>query len=257
MIEIIKTSAEKLESFRIKYLDLLPVFQDAYLEFLICESDSYELFSDNHLIGYALVTKDNILLEFFIETKFSAISVDVFTLIVSELGIKSVYCKSFDFLLLDCCLTKKLSYSPIGCLYRDYIGNNIQRRSELVFRYADNSDLPFMYNQDDEVFEPKELLDSFIRNKGIVILHHNDLIIGCGFLTQIHPEYKYFDIGVWVSPENRMKGYATQIMSFLMDLCLRNDRLPVVGCDINNTASQRMLKGLGFVSKYKLIEFKI
>lgn len=257
MIKIIKSNLDELEFLRIEYLDSLPVFQDVYLEFIVNESDCYKLLSDNQPIGYVIVSSDNIMLELFIETKYSTNSIDIFNVIVNELSIRSVYCKSFDFQLLDCCLTNTLSYSIIGCLYRDFIDIGIQRKSDLSFRYANSSDLHFLYKQDDEVFEPKELLDTFIRDKGIIILQLADSIIGCGFLTQIHPKYKYYDIGVWVSPEYRMKGYATQIMLYLKDLCLNNYWISICGCDIQNIASQKMLKGLGCICRYKMIEFDV
>lgn len=257
MIKIIKSNFDELEFLRIEYLDSLPVFQDVCLELILNESNCYKLLSDNQPIGYVLVSSDNIMLELFIQTKYSTNSIDIFKLIVNDLSIRSVYCKSFDFQLLDCCLTNTLSYSIIGCLYRDFIDSGIQRKPELSFRYADSSDLPFLYQQDDEVFEPKGLLDTFIRNKGIIILQLSDSILGCGFLTQVHPKYKYYDIGVWVHPEYRMKAYATQIMLYLKDLCLNNDLVPICGCDIQNIASQKMLSGLGFMSKHKLIEFEV
>lgn len=257
MIKLNKSNLDELKFLRIEYLDSLPVFQDVFLEFIIKESDCYKLLSDNQPIGYVLVSSDNILLEYFIQSKYSTRSIDIFNLIVNDLSIRSVYCKSFDFQLLDCCLTNSLSYSLNGCLYRDFIDSGIQRNPDLSFRYANSADLPFLYQQDDEVFEPKELLDTYIRNKGIIILQLSDSILGCGFLTQVHPKYKYFDIGVWVNPENRMKGYATQIMLYLKDLCLNNDLVPICGCDIQNIASQKMLGGLGFISKHKLIEFEV
>ncbi len=255
MIRIKKTNHEAVESSRIKYLDSLPVFQDVFLEFMVMESDCYQLFQDNQPIGYVLLSKDNILVEFYIEKKYAASGFDVFNLMVSEIKVKSVYCKSFDSRLLDCCLSNTLPYSIIGCLYRESIDTSIQRNSDLFFRYADSSDIAFLSQQDDEVFEPKHLLETFIQNKGILLLQLEDIIIGCGFLTQVHQRYNYYDIGVWVSPAHRMKGYATQIMLYLKELCLNNDWVPICGCDKQNSASQKMLNSLGFISNYKLIEF--
>ena len=257
MIQIIKRSIKEIESYRIAYLETLPKFQDIFLEFLVNDSNCFELQFENTTIGYTIVAEDHTLIELYLEPEYMANSSDYFIEIIRELQIKSIYCKSFDDLLLDCCLTNALPYKVIGCLYRDIEDVGIPISTDLTFRYAEESDLPFLRQQADEVFEPKELLDIFIQNKGIVFYQIADKTIGCGFLTQIHPKFNYYDIGVWVDSAYRQKGYAIQIVSHLKDFCFKNSRIPVLGCSIENHASQNMLKRCGMVSKYKLIEFDL
>jgi RimJ/RimL family protein N-acetyltransferase len=127
----------------------------------------------------------------------------------------------------------------------------------LEVRFAEDADLPYLLRQNDEVFEPKHLLGSFIKNKGISLFEKDKIIAGCGFLTQIHSKYNYYDIGVWVNPEFRNRGYATQIVSYLKDYCLKNNVLPVCGCSAENIASQKTLAKAGFISTHELIEFTI
>lgn len=256
-MKIEKTGIEDIELFRLEYLDWLPKFQDVFLELMVNESNCYKLCFDNNPIGYVVASVDKVLLELFLQNRFASQRAAFFDFVVNELTIRSVYCKSFDYQLLDCCLANSLPYKIIGCLYRDFTDRGLQKEPGLSFRYAEISDLPFLLQQDDDVFEPKQLLETFIKNKGILFLQNADSIHGCGFLTKVHPKYNYYDLGVWVSPHHRGKGNASQIMLYMIDLCLRNNRFPICGCDINNLASQKMLEKLGFISKYKLIEFEI
>jgi RimJ/RimL family protein N-acetyltransferase len=89
------------------------------------------------------------------------------------------------------------------------------------------------------------------------LLYKDDYIIGCGFLIQIHPDYKFYDLGIWVNPEDRRKGYALQIMLYMKALCLKNNWIPICGRDIQNIASQKTLEKAGFIGKHSLIEYQV
>ena len=245
----------EVASLRKQYLNSLVKFQDIYLEFVIYDSVHYQLSSDNQVIGYAIVSDDNILVEFYIIDGFSGNATYYFHKLVQHLSIKGVYCKSFDYLLLNCCLVHSLPYKVMGHLHRDFADKELPLNEDLSFRYAGASDLPFLQLQNDEVFEPKALLKEFVEHKGIIILERANQIAGCGFLTQVVAEYPYYDLGVWVEPAYRRKGYAVQIMAKMIRLCHNNSWVPICGCDAANMASQEMLSKIGFISHYKLLEF--
>lgn len=251
---ITKTNCNKIEKLRQQYFASLIKFQDIYLEFLVNNSDCYEI-TDNTLNGYAIVTYNNILIELYFNNNLYHINNQYIANIIKALNIKSIYCKTFDHKLLNYCLTNKLQYNIIGCLFRDKISTPIEINSQLKFRYAQLTDLPFMIEQNDEVFEPKNLLQQAVTNKQIILLITNNNITGCGFITQINRNFNYYDLGVWVTPTERKKGYATQIMLYMLQLCSKNNKIAICGCDINNTASQNMLHKLGFIDNYKLLDF--
>jgi ribosomal protein S18 acetylase RimI-like enzyme len=255
-MKLIKQELNIIEPLRVEYLGSLPLFQDIFLEFSVAFANCYLIQLEDETIGYTIVSDENIMLEYFILDDHAAGALAFFNQTIKALNIKSIYCKSFDFQLLDCCISNGYPYQLIGCLYRDFADKGLPVSNNLSFRFANISDLPFLNNQDDEVFEPKELLPQFVENKAIIMLENTGKeIMGCGFITRINPSFNYFDLGVWVSPGHRTKGYATQIMLHMKALCEKNKDVPVCGCDINNTASQRMLKKIGFISKHKIIEF--
>lgn len=254
-LQIEKTHPTEVAELRKQYLNSLHKFQDIYLEFMIHDSGYYWLSADNQAIGYAVISADNILVEFYVEDAISGKGAKYFPALIQQLDIKRIYCKSFDHLLLNCCLNHSLPYKVIGYLYRDYTDKGLPLNRDLLFRYAGISDLPFLQQQDDEVFEPKALLREFVERKGIIILEQGDQIAGCGFLTQVLADFPYYDLGVWIDPAYRWQGYAVQIMLYMMRICHDNGWLTVCGCDAANTASQGMLSKIGFTSHYKLLEF--
>lgn len=254
-LHIHKSNPIEVAALRKQYLNSLPKFQDIYLELVIYDSVYYKLSSDNQVIGYAIVSTDDILVEFYIKDAFSGNNPEYFLTLIQQLNIKVVYCKSFDHLLLNCCLTYSLPYKVIGYLYRDIADKGLPMNRNLSFRFAGTNDLPFLQQQNDEVFEPKALLKDFVERNGIIILEQGDQIAGCGFLTQVVADFPYYDLGVWVDPTYRRKGYAVQIMLYMIRQCHNNGWTPICGCDAANTASQGMLSKLGFISHYKLLEF--
>jgi len=253
-MNITNSSLSEIQELRKEYLDSLPVFQDIYLEFIIAEAFCYKFIEGDDDYGYVIVTEEGLLVEFYIKDKHISMAGDCFSRVIKDLNIKSIYCKTYDFILLDCCLSNKYSYETIGCLFRDFKESKVEYSCDLNIRLAEDSDLTFLMDQYDEVFEPKERLHEFIRNKSIYLACIEDSIVGCGFLTRVNQSYDYYDLGVWVSPDYRKKGYATTIMRYMIDVCKKKNYTPICGCDINNHASRGMLKNLGFISKYKLIE---
>ncbi len=257
MIQIIKTELNNISQIRIDYLNSLSEFQELYLEMFIDNSDIYKIEFNGILIGYAIKTVDNILIEFYIIDKYVPVSSDVFQTIINDLAINNIYCKSFDYLLLNCCLTGLYSYNLIGSLFRDYFDTDKIPINDLKIRYAENKDYSFLLQQEGELYETHEELEKFVNGNNVIMFQRGEQLLGCGYLIKVHANYNYYDIGMWVNPNYRKQGIATKIISYLKDTCITNNWNPICGCAIANIASQKTLEKNGFVSKYKLIEFKI
>lgn len=253
-MRIKKAEYNDLEPLRQEYLNSLPVFQDYFIEIMIEDSLCYLLLEENSIAGYAIKTSSNILIEFFLQDKYLPLCSEYFNNMLKEISIKSIYCKSFDAVLLNCCIMNGFRYNIIGALYRDII-KVPSIPFELEARFAEDNDLEFLLNRDDEVFEPKHKMQYYIDNKNIILFYKNERIAGCGFLTNICPGRQYYDLGLWVNPDLRKKGIGSQIVTYLKEICITKNYTAICGCDISNTASQKTLEKNGFVSKYKLIEF--
>lgn len=241
---------------RVAYLSLLPRCQELFLELSMRTARGVRIAVRGRVAGYAIISAEDTLVEFHCDAATDADA--VLAQLVRALGVRSVYCKSFDVPLLTICRAQAWPERTAALLYRDLVDpppKSDPSTAALTAQFAEQSDLSFLEAQDDEVFEPKELLATQIMEESIVLFRSHDVIVGCGFLTRIHPRFPHYDVGVWVAPTQRRRGVATHIISYLRDLCLRNAWVPVCGCDATNEASQRTLKKAGFVSKHSLSEF--
>lgn len=246
---------ESIRALRLKYLDYLSHFQDIYLEFMVPGSVGYILKEDEQTAGYALITPEKVLIEFYLQEQFHDAVGSFLRMVVLELDVRSVYVKSFDTLLTSCC--QEFPSKEIGILYRDYFDTEIAEKTEMSVRWADSYDLPLLLEYDDEVFEPKELLPEYIQEKSILLCYWQNRYVGCGFLTCVHPGWKYYDIGVWVHPDLRRQGIGTRIIAWLKLYCIASGGEPICGCGIDNIGSRMVLERNGFSGRHRLIEYSI
>ena len=257
MIQIIKAELNDVTPLRVDYLNSLPEFQELYLEIFIDNSDIYKIYFNDILIGYVIKTVDNILVEFYLIDRFIPNCNDVFQTIIKDLAINTIYCKSFDSLLLSCCLTNSYTYKLFGTLFRDYVDSERIAINDLSIRFAENKDYSFLLQQEGELYETPDELEKYVNGNNVIMFQKDSQLLGCGYLIKVHANYDYYDIGMWVNPNYRKQGIATLIISYLKDTCLKNSWKPICGCAIENIASQKTLEKNGFVSKHKIIEFKV
>lgn len=255
MIQISGTDISGIGSLRQDYLNSLPEFQELYLEMLVEDSEYFSISRDAITIGYAIKTRDNILVEFYLKDEFVPDSQIVFGRIIDSLSITNVYCKSFDHLLLVCCLSYGAAYKIIGTLFRDYLNTKEFPPDGMTIRVADHSDYDFLLQQKDGLYETPEELNKFVNGGNISMFLKDGRLMGCGYLIRVHDRWNCYDIGMWVNPDYRNLGIATQIISYLKNVCLENSWRPQCGCAVDNIASQKTLEKNGFISKHKLIEF--
>lgn len=256
MIQLEKINQHDAAALRMEYLRQLPEFQELYLEMMAEEAACFKLTEHDEFVGYVLRTEQGILVEFYLRDAFVPLCSDVFKQVLAELQIQSVYCKSFDALLLNCCLLEGMAYEPIGALFRTLVeapGFPIEGTNT---RWALPSDSEFLLQQEGELYETPQELERFVNGRNILMFEHAGALVGCGYLIRVHPNFDFYDIGMWVNPLFRKQGWATRIISHLKELCLQNHWTPICGCAIENVASQKTLERNGFVSKFKLLEFR-
>jgi len=91
----------------------------------------------------------------------------------------------------------------------------------------------------------------------VLLFYKDNEFVGCGMVLKTHVDWNYCDLGVWVAPAQRGKSIGTQILLHLRDFAITNNLKPSCGCAIDNIASQKTIEKSGFVSKHKLINFKV
>jgi len=81
--------------------------------------------------------------------------------------------------------------------------------------------------------------------------------VGCGTIMYIHKDSNAYDIGMMVSLEERRKGVGTLIVKYLIDYCRENWWKTNAGCAAENTGSRKTLEKAGFVSRDRLLVYKV
>lgn len=225
------------------------------MEMMVNGASVYEIVLTENTIGYVAVN-DKIIVEFFVEEKYISASNHIFATILKDLAIARVYCKSFDFLLLNSCVSHLKNFEVIGTLFRNYLETPNYFTGKLSVREAVEADLPFLLDQKDGLYETPQELETFVKQRSVLMFSEESFLVGCGYLIKIHDKWNYFDIGMWVNPDYRNLGHATQIISYLKHVCIQNNWKPIAGCAADNLASQKTLEKNGFYSIHKLIDFK-
>ncbi|MBU0476178.1 MAG: GNAT family N-acetyltransferase [Bacteroidetes bacterium] len=258
-MEIVKTTIDKIIEYRTNYLNSLPEFQELFIELMINDSDYYILITDNKEIGYTITNNERVLIEFHVFEKYLPDSHDFFKQVLEDLSITDIYCKSFDSLLLSNCLLSSLPYSVIGVLYREYVESLVSLDLAIKMKKADFTSVGLLLRQDDsikELFETEQQLIGFIQNENVFEFYKNDEFIGCGMIIRTNSNWNFCDLGVWVKPSKRGNSFGSQIIMNLREFAISENMIPSCGCAIDNIASQKIIEKSGFVSKYKMINFK-
>lgn len=260
MLQFILSTNDSLKAWRDPYFDSLSHSQDMYSESMISwmpDATSYLIDKNNASIGYFILNKNNELMEFYLQDDQLTRKEELFIAIIERFGIKSVYCKSFDQVLLSCCVTYSGSNKLIGYLFQYYHPQqDISIDSTLSVRLATLDDISFLNSFDNEMLEEGEEITPYIKNNSVYMFMSGDELIGCGYLFNVIPGRKFYDVGMWVNQSYRRKGYASQIISYLTKYCLENDFVPTAGCATDNIASRRTLEKCGFISRLCLINFE-
>ncbi len=262
-IELIKLE-ELPDEFRTLYLNSLPEPQELLLELLVCPweelerptSNKYFIKNNQINIGYIIISTKNILLEFFLINEYIPLCEEIFKLIIEKLLIKKVYCKSFDFLLLKCCITFYKSIKIKGVLFRDIINKNIELPlPNISVRLGDPQDFAKILIFKKDFFECEGEIRYFLENKKLILFFIENEILGCGIFSRTIKNRPDYDIGMVVHPKYRRKGFGAYIINYLKEYCYKNNFRPTCGCAFENIASRRTLEKAGFISKHNLLVF--
>ncbi|MCA9813504.1 MAG: GNAT family N-acetyltransferase [Candidatus Obscuribacterales bacterium] len=251
-----KTDLESLAYLRHQYIDELPYSQEYFLEEKVARGEPSLIYIDKSRAGYYIEGEAGTLLEFFLSSHFRADAEEIFLAVLEHTRVKQVFCKSFDSLLLKCCLRAKLPYEPGGVLFRDYSATfaTMGNAGDLKARQATLEDLDALLPFED-LAEDREELERMIRGNNLNLFYLGEELVGCGYIFHIVENKNFYDIGMWVHPEKRGQGHARAIVNFQKRYCLENDLVPVCGCAADNIASKKVLEKCGFISRHDLVTF--
>ena len=259
MAEILFIRDEQKElnqQLRIAYLNKLVEPQELFLEMLIWEADFYRIEKNNQVLGF-FQCKNEILLEYYVDYQYLPENEDVFKKMLEQFKFTSIYCKSFDHLLMVSTLPVTSKIKEIGYLFRDFNNRKFVERGEIKTRFGIKADIKSLSTFIEGIFDELEELEMVITNNNLIIFEQKNTIIGFGIFQKTVPDFEWFDIGMAVHPDYRNKGIGSYIISYMRNYCEERGWRPSCGCNIKNIASKKTLEKAGIYSKHRLYEFEV
>lgn len=250
------TSLDEISNLRNQYLNELIEPQELYLELMVRKSKAYIISLNDEIIGYFLISDDAVLLEYFIVQKSVDLADAIFNLILQRFSIRTALCKSFDHMLLSCCMSLQKKTRVLGILFRAYHPlSAADKITDVTIRPAEIEDEGHIIAINEEVFDHDHEVLEYIHKKQLLIFEKDGKNIGFGIFSRIIEGRPDFDIGMLVEKEFRRQGVGQITISYLADYCLKNGWRPVAGCAVENIGSRRCLENAGFIAGYRLLEF--
>lgn len=255
MFKLIKVKPALLKKLREEYLSELPESQELFLELFIRKGEYYIFEFEDKPAGYVILN-EKIIYEYHTKKEFYSYRKELFDSVITKLNSESIFVKSFDYNLMNCCLLHNYKYSVDGFLFREYKKKGKDKR-RTKYRLADKDDLQSIIMVNDTFFENEDEVDYFLRKKNLYLFYNKEILIGVGLIHKINEYGNFCDIGMLVNPDFRKKGYGTEIISVLVDICKLNGMIPVCGCGVDNIASKKTLEKAGFINNYLMLNFKV
>jgi len=146
-----KVEYEAIKSYRKLCLAQLSGLQELFIKWIVEKSNYYTINSNGKEIGYFIVSKQNSLVKFYVDTQNTDEVTKIFEEIYGTFHIENILCRSFDSILLKCCFNNNMK------LFRDYIDTTPQDISEFAkIEFADESDYDNLVKYDNELYETEE-----------------------------------------------------------------------------------------------------
>lgn len=251
------TSTAEIAGLRQEYLDSLIESQELFLELMVREAQPFAVLDGDTLVGYFFEDTGHALVEYYVRPPFFAHVDTIFGAILMERGIQTVYCKSFDHLLLSCCLDVQKKTKAVGYLFREYEKRPLPTIHHVTTRLAEKADEAYIIEINEEIFDHPEEIAETIANKNMLLFEKGDTVIGFGIFQRTIAGRPEFDIGMLVNREFRRQGYGAYILRYLMNYCEEHGYRPTGGCAIENLASRRCLERVGYKAQYRMLAFTV
>ncbi|MFW3147141.1 MAG: GNAT family N-acetyltransferase [Thermoplasmatota archaeon] len=258
MVTLELGSANGIMDLRKEYINGLSQAQELYNEMMLRDATPYMIMVDVNEAGY-LFLEGSRLLEFHLRSEHVPDASEIFGTVLRELNVKKAVCQSFDHLFLSQCILHKKRMKVMGYLFREMIAPEEPIEDKgLAFRTAGSEDLGLIEKFRDGIFDDNEVkeIPYWIKKGSIMIFEcGGNEFIGYGIFNRTVKEKEWYDVGMYVSPRHRKKGFGAYIVDRMIKHVEGMGGVPNAGCDVNNEASKRTLERAGFISKHLILEF--
>lgn len=95
-----------------------------------------------------------------------------------------------------------------------------------------------------------------ITSGNLYILKVNDEIVSMASIAHRAPRHVRIN-NVYTPPDQRKKGYASELIAYLSNLILTEGLTPVLYTDLSNSTSNKVYKGVGYIECGKVYHYRI
>ena len=248
-------SMDDVKELILEYASSLSSPFDSFLEDHIAASEFYRIFIGLSLVGYLAIFKKELLTQFYIKREDLKYGQEIFRSALQEFRIKEAFVTTGDELLLSLAMDDYESVEKQAYFFQDckeYSYNKGYYPGE--FRLASSNEIEEIEKVSGDFFDK---LYEQVENGQIFIFKENDVLLGVGIREPGVVLDKYTSIGMFVNEGYRQKGIGRTIISKLREWCYENTTIPICGCWYYNTNSKLTLESTGFVTKTRLLRFKM
>jgi GNAT superfamily N-acetyltransferase len=252
---------EDISHLRRLHFDELPLPQELYSEILVKDTDPVVFIEDNNEVGYCLLNDEGKMFEFFLLPGHVPKVDSILNEVVELYNIKFIVCQTFDHLTLSQCLIRMKKRKILGYNFRERTGPSGKIPAfDVGSRTATIGDHELILKHSEGIFDDNEKKDiPYWIDKGSIIIFEdeNNGFLGYGIFNRTLPDRNWFDVGMYVSPDFRKRGFGTFIIDRMADHVTVMGGIPNAGCSFENIGSRKTLEKAGFITRYLIVEFEI
>lgn len=249
----IKCALEDIKDMVVKYAQSLSSPIDSFLEEHILGSEHFVIMIGDEKVGYFSIFKNDLLTQFYVETKYRALGQEIFFRIKRMDYVQNAFVTTCDEFFMSHALDEYRNIERQAYFFQDTQSpiHGEGWDSELTLRLATVEDKEDIVKYSGDFFDVSE---KNIAKEQIYMAVKGDKIVGFGNVEKGIIVKNYVSIGMFTVEEYRQKGIGTSILLALKDMVYKEGMIPIAGCWYYNHQSKKTLEKAGMYSATRLLK---
>lgn len=228
------------------------IIVDSFWEDHVLESNHYKILSEGRIIGFFAIYQKQLLTLFNIDTEYIHHSQELFRRVKHYEEVFEAFVPTGDELFLSLALDdfsklEKQAYFSVDS------ERNVESKinGDFSITLAENEDLDLIKQYSDDFFG--DMLADHVEANHIYIAKLLNEVVGFGIIEYGRVVTNYASIGMFVRPEYRCHGMASNILISLKKVVYEKGFQPISGCWYYNHNSKKSQESAGLCSKTRLL----
>lgn len=258
-------SLSSIVSLKSQYIQRLTAPLDGMWEVgIIGTAPHWEIQSQDQTIGYCAIDEHGMLLQFFLLPGFEKEGQKIFNSVLTQRSVAGAFASTIDPFFLSLCLDLHSDISVHTIIYE------LERArvpahpgaKKAIFRKVEGSELDLAVAFQQRCLGAGPELGDWLRGYSSNLIAREELFVLCngegwmglGEYRKSDTQDGVVDLGMMVDPDERGKGWATNILSRLVEGSDKQGHTPICSTTVENTASQKAITRAGFVGRHRIVK---